>query len=288
MASRSRKQSKRGRSGGGGPVGGFVAAILAVSIIVAFFKIPGHQNAEGTLNFFESKAQSIENWVGSWSDQGIDLSGFFSSDGKSGQGTGQVPGVPGIAEDIPKDAALASLQTVVIADAQEVPYNRDEWKHWSAVRTCWDTREEVLYRQAEPGTAILTDKNKKPTNDINSACYITGGTWIDPYTGKTIKDPSALDIDHMVPLKYAATHGGQPWDGAKKEQFANSLEPGHLLAVDASANRQKSDKGPSNWVPQEAYQCQYAKDWVGVTSKWGLSVTQADKDSMSTMLAKCA
>jgi hypothetical protein len=100
---------------------------------------------------------------------------------------------------------------------------------------------------------------------------------------------SKLDVDHMVPLKNAHLSGGWAWDAATKRRYANVLaDTPHLIAVTASANRSKGAKSPDQWKPPNtAYWCTYATDWVGVKTTWGLTVTRAEAEALTTMLATC-
>lgn len=185
---------------------------------------------------------------------------------------------------------MSKLNSLTIANASGVKYDRGEWHHWNDLTPCWNVRDEVLYRDAvQDGTLTLLDKNKVRTSDKAKACYVAGGTWNDPYTGTVFTNPEDLDIDHMIPLNYAAQHGGQAWDSGKKESYANNMDYAHhLIAVSASANRSKSDKGPGEWKPANTSDyCTYATDWVNISSTWGLSVAQSDKDALSGMLATC-
>ena len=64
--------------------------------------------------------------------------------------------------------------------------------------------------------------------------------------------------------------------------------PGHLVAVTASANRSKGARGPEDWLPpDEAYWCQYSKDWVSVKVEWELTVTPAEFEALGGMLESC-
>lgn len=84
-------------------------------------------------------------------------------------------------------------------------------------------------------------------------------------------------------------HGGQAWDSKKKESYANNLSyVNHLIAVKASENRSKSDKGPSEWKPSnKGDYCNYAVDWITISKNFGLSTTQADANALKEMLATC-
>lgn len=290
MASRSRRTS-------GGGAQKVIWFLVVAGLIFAFFQIPYDPGARGLYEIAQAKSKTVQNWVGSVDDQVVSfveglLLGGDSAPPTGGGGTGEGAEPNGAKPASPQQAAAASaaLGTLPVAEASGSSYNRDEWSDWSTLRTCWDVREEVLSSQAKPGTAVYQDKDGKETTDKNRACTVVKGTWVDPYTGSSITDPSTIDIDHMIPLKYAATHGGQGWSADKKKQYANDLTySNHLLAVSAGANRSKSDKGPASWKPDNKnHWCTYATDWVNITQKWGLSVSNADKQALSEMLGTCS
>ncbi|MGM0953782.1 MAG: HNH endonuclease family protein [Pseudomonadota bacterium] len=54
-------------------------------------------------------------------------------------------------------------------------------------------------------------------------------------------DASKIDIDHVVPLKWAWQHGANKWTKEKRERFAN--DPRNLWSVELSLNSQKGAKG---------------------------------------------
>lgn len=180
---------------------------------------------------------------------------------------------------------LESIQTVEKYD--DVKYNRKDWKHWSAQNgnTCWNTREQALYNQGKD--VVLLDKNKKETTDINKACYIKSGVWVDPYSGETFTKPGDLDVDHTVPLNAAAKMGAQSWSAEQKEIFANDLQY-VLVVTSAKQNRAKGAKTPSEWMPekQEAH-CDYAKIYLEIVNKYKMNLTQADKDALAKALKTC-
>lgn len=287
----------RGRSGGF--FGTIVWFILILSLIFAWFKTPVPAGTS-VIGFAQAKSKSVEAWVKNTTAGGFNISEFLRGSeglvidiGGERKPLGDTPSRGGNAPaPTPVDSAKAStaLDSIQTADAEKIDYNRDEWKHWSpAGSSCWDTREAVLFAEAVPGTVKLLDKDKKPTDNKNAACSIASGEWNDPYAGKKVTDPKGLDVDHMIPLSYAAQHGGQAWDAKKKESYANSQEfAGHLVAADAGANRAKGDKGPSKWKPSnKAHHCEYANNWITISNTWGLSTTEADKKALKEMLATC-
>ncbi len=204
---------------------------------------------------------------------------------------------------VAREYTMDLLSKLKVSGSEEIEYNRAEWKHWSNVegKACWNTREEILHRDAEEGTVVYLDKKMNVTENYDEACAIgrpieekgklrvdtkNSGEWVDPYSGKSITTSSDLDIDHIVPLKYAAENGGQSWDEDMKEQFAN--DPDNLLATSAKENRSKGAKGPSGYIPPyKGYRCQYAKSFTGVASKYGLSITEKDSKALDKILSDC-
>ncbi len=68
--------------------------------------------------------------------------------------------------------------------------------------------------------------------------------------------------------------------------FAN--DPLNLLAVSASANRQKGDADAATWLPpNKRFRCAYVARQVAVKLKYGVSVTGAEQVAMRTVLDGC-
>ena len=175
----------------------------------------------------------------------------------------------------PADATRQLDTLVVSAWGSMAGYRRDRFRHWSSQQNGCDTRDVVLQRD---GTDVRTDED----------CKITGGTWVSPYDGKVVTDPSDIDIDHLVPLANAWRTGAREWTDEQRAAFANDLVRPQLIAVSASSNRAKGDQDPSQWrPPRREYWCTYARDWVAVKSYWRLSVTEAEKLALKEMLETC-
>ncbi len=156
-------------------------------------------------------------------------------------------------------------------------YNRDQFGDWvDADGDCQNTRAEVLLRQSI--TAVTyTDSHH---------CTVDSGLWVDPYLGDTVYKASELDIDHVVPLAECFRSGAWAWSDSLKKEYANSLEPGHLLAVSASANRSKGDKDPAAWLPKNSAFIQtYAKLWISVKLHWHLSMQKEEEARLENILA---
>ena len=154
-------------------------------------------------------------------------------------------------------------------------YDRDEWQHWiDADGDCQDTKQEVLIEES-----LIT-----PTLDARG-CRVVSGRWSDEYTGLVFTDPTDLEVDHRVPLANAHRSGGWAWDAARKRAYANDLiESAHLVAVSASVNRSKSDRGPDAWRPplRESW-CQYATTWRAVKQRWSLAISGGEDAALREM-----
>lgn len=219
---------------------------------------------------------------GSGSDgSGSDGSG---SDGSGEQGSGSSGSELSVAERAQK--RLAGL--TVAAELSMDSYDRDQWRHWDNVTSCWTVREEVLARDSAEGELTVLDGDGVVTGDPGAFCKVTGGVWWDPYTAETFTNPEDLDIDHVVPLAEAHRSGGAGWSEDQKADYANDLRTGHLVPVAAGANRSKGDKDPADWMPpNDGVSCGYVATWIAVKHRWGLSVDEAEVKVLRDVLAGC-
>lgn len=100
-------------------------------------------------------------------------------------------------------------------------YNRNKFGSWiDEDGDCQNTRHELLGQLS----------TQKPSHTSNG-CRVLRGRWLDPYTNKVFLDASKLDVDHLVPLKWAWDHGANGWGNTQRKQFAN--DPRNLFAVQA-------------------------------------------------------
>lgn len=177
-----------------------------------------------------------------------------------------------LAIDVLEDLAVKEKNT------SEKYYRKLFYDSWGRTSNGCSTREAILARD-------LKDVNM---ND----CKVQTGTLADPYTGKNINfirgqdTSSAVQIDHVVALSNAWATGA--YQLSEEMRYEISQDPLNLLAVDGSANQEKSDQDASEWLPENlAFQCQYVARQISVKYKYELWVTPSEKASMKNVLAKC-
>lgn len=177
--------------------------------------------------------------------------------------------------DDSKTALEAKLNQITIADADNSDYNRADYPHWIIQSGKCDTRETILKAAGFNSNAKTCKAEQKD-----------GFSYTDPYTGKKFNNPSDLDVDHLVPIEYANSHGAAKWNTEQKTAFANDMS--QLVAVDASANRAKGSKGPSGWMPKnKKFTCLYSAKWIDTALKYNLSITDADKKALEKGIQSC-
>jgi hypothetical protein len=176
--------------------------------------------------------------------------------------------------------AIDALNKLAIKGrAPKTNYTREQFgAQWTVTGGC-DTRNIILNRDL---TNVVVDEK----------CDVISGALNDPYTGKIIQftrgsDTSgAVQIDHVVALSDAWQKGAQQFTSEKRIALAN--DPLELLAVDGPTNLQKSDGDAATWLPpNKSFRCQYVARQIAVKQKYNLWVTQAEHDTMVTILNKC-
>jgi hypothetical protein len=153
------------------------------------------------------------------------------------------------------------------AAASSSEYSRSQFGHgWSDEDgDCQDARAE----------ALIASSTVQPVQFASDdQCRVTRGRWISPFTGDVIQNSSEIDIDHVVPLKWAWDHGAADWTREKRVRFAN--DPVNLFSVEASLNRSKGARGLSEWMPP-AGKCGYASRFLRITKLYGLRLPDADR-----------
>ncbi|TSB17556.1 HNH endonuclease family protein [Streptomyces benahoarensis] len=204
------------------------------------------------------------------------LTGCTPADGPGGKDAkddATASGAPG--------GALAALTGLPVKKrASQDGYARDRFgSAWADTdgNGC-GTRDDILQRDL------------RDTSHRGGSCAVVSGTLThDPYTGGTIRyrrGSSKVDIDHVVALSDAWQKGAARWAPRKRIALAN--DPLNLIAVEASANRSKSDGDAAAWLPEnQGYRCTYVARQVAVKKKYGMWVTRDEKAAMTKVLNGC-
>jgi 5-methylcytosine-specific restriction endonuclease McrA len=156
-------------------------------------------------------------------------------------------------------------------------YNRSDWPHWlDDDKDCQNTRHEILIQTSSKPVEFKTENE----------CNVLSGEWYDPYSGDTFTISKDLDLDHIVPLKFAHGHGADKWSREHKAMFANDLD--NLILAKASLNRQKGAKGLTDWLPPNfPYRCQYIARFNAVMLKYELAYIPSEQRIVNRMIKAC-
>lgn len=155
-------------------------------------------------------------------------------------------------------------------------YERSAFGHgWDdADEGCQDSRAEALAAQSTTNVRFADE----------SRCRVVSGRWISPFTGKVIENSSEIDIDHVVPLKWAWKRGAKDWAQSKRERFANDMV--NFWPVELSLNRSKGALGPNEWLPPSR-QCGYVARFVRNVKHYDLKPTKPEALWLKAFLKRC-
>ena len=207
-------------------------------------------------------------------EAGVEAEGAANGDGEAGGDvTGEADGP--LATEI-----LERLE--VKGRAPKTGYDREEfYSDWPVIDGC-NLRQRIIKREFGE-TAVLDSENR---------CTVVAGEYDEPYTGehKVFREreeiSEGVQIDHIVALSDAWQKGAQYLDAETRREIAT--DPLNLIAVDAAANQQKSDGDAATWLPaNKAFRCQYVARQIAVKYKYGLWVTEAEKEAMARVLTAC-
>ncbi len=193
------------------------------------------------------------------------------------------------AADVAKARVAIERLAVVEAAGAVADYRRAAFgKAWTDTdgNGC-NQRDDVLLRDAVTSAPHTVGRQGSCDHDVLS------GTWVDPYTGKSItltdaKQPSqaeSVQIDHIVALSVAWRYGASDWRAERRLQFANDLRD--LVASGGASNQSKGGSDAAQWQPIRAAQCGYAVRYVTVKAAYALATDAAEKRALAGMLATC-
>lgn len=186
-------------------------------------------------------------------------------------------------------AAYKVVQSLPVKGrAPKTGYSRDQFG------SAWTDAVNVQYGRNGCDTRNDILKRDLIKVSMSGRCKVLSGVLpYERYTGKQnvkfiASGPYAnqLDAEHIVALGDAWQKGAQKLSKAKRTEFAN--DPANLFMADPSANRQKGDADAASWLPKnKSYRCTYVTHQSNVKKKYNLWVTQAEKNSMLSVLKPC-
>lgn len=180
--------------------------------------------------------------------------------------------------------AAAFLNKLKVSKSHPSGYNRSVfgYRTTDVDKNGCDVREDVLARDL-----------KQVRFKYSGSCKVASGLLHDPYTGLNInfvrgrKTSALVQIDHVVALENAWQSGAWKWSHAKRLKFGNDML--NLLAVQGAANQEKGSASAAYWLPSnKSFRCDYVARQIAVKYKYDLSVTNAEKRSMASILHGCS
>lgn len=137
-----------------------------------------------------------------------------------------------------------------------------------------DTRADLLATQSL--VAVTMD---------SEGCRVTGGLWVDFYTGEQWRDSDDVQVDHVIALADAHDKGAWRMTPTEKSHFANDYL--NLVVTSDNLNASKGERGPLEWdVPGEGT-CDYAERYRAVMEKYTLDWEDDEKVAIDRQLERC-
>lgn len=179
----------------------------------------------------------------------------------------------------PAVEARAALDRLPVAtEGTMAGYTRDRFgQPWRDTdHNGCDQRSDVLLRDA--GSAARDEKRP---------CKVVAISLLDPYTGRRLDNVSDIQIDHVVSLGAAWRAGAAAWSDEQRELFAT--DESNLLAVDGKTNQAKGDDTPERFrrlIVRETW-CLVAKIYIATSGTYHLTITEATRDALASMVSTC-
>lgn len=182
--------------------------------------------------------------------------------------------------------ARTTLEALPVKKAASMAgYSQDDFRFWLSANA-WGWEDIPNAKDCDAREAALARDGEDVESDADT-CYANSGVWTDPYSGEEITDSSKVDIDHVVPRAAAHRAGADTWNDEQRTIFANS--PLVVVASGATSNREKGDKGPEAWKPDnKGSWCAYSLRWIAIKNEFGLNLTsEAERAALEEMLDTC-
>lgn len=112
-----------------------------------------------------------------------------------------------------------------------------------------------------------------------------GGRVYEPYTGRYFTNTGQTVVDHVVAKAEAHDSGMCGQSPEERQAFANDLA-NLVLATRTLRRHQKAARDAAEWLP-EINECWFAGTIVEVRVKYGLTVDEAERDVLESILSSC-
>lgn len=225
--------------------------------------------------YIDRVESTVSDVLNDWSEENGDDNRYDGNGSASETETTQNGSIPADLE--------ALIQSVTVAPADEnAQYDRDLYTSSSQYYECEDPEHDWHNSNGYTGDDDGEYTSVRAYGFYESKYYDgESDSYTDPYTNETSdvseSGPKGYDWDHVIPLAYADSHGTNAWTEEQKKAFADDPLVG--VCVNASDNRAKGAKGPSEWLPDENVD-DYCYTWLVISSEYGLSISQEDMDTI--------
>jgi hypothetical protein len=178
---------------------------------------------------------------------------------------------------------LAREQLAVLPEPRTLPdpaplFDASEWDVVDS--GCLSIAEQVLLARSAVDVTFAD----------NMECVPDAGSWTDVYVGRTITRTLDAEVVMHIPVDRVWAAGGWNWTPDTRQAFLNDLDhPATQQVVASGTGHNPRSQGPAQWRPGNSDSwCSYAVDWIAVSHRWNLSVTEAERTALSEMLDSCA
>ncbi|KQO98844.1 DUF1524 domain-containing protein [Leifsonia sp. Leaf264] len=178
-------------------------------------------------------------------------------------------------------SALKSLEKLGATDDPADNFDASEFGDgWVDInRNGCDTFADTLDRDL---TKVVKSKD---------GCTVKSGSLTDPYTGAKVEytskqSPASITVDRVVGLADAWQSGASTWNPVKLVKFAN--DPLNMITVDEASSSARAGRPADQWAPPDVtYACDFLARQITVKTKYALTVTDGERESMKAILVGC-
>lgn len=171
--------------------------------------------------------------------------------------------------------ALTFAPTTAHTD-DEPRYSRKAFGSWTT-KKCQNTRTWVISRTATDQKAYIEYKSDR-------RCKVRSALLWDVYTESWL-GVSLMDVEHIIPLKFAWDRGASRWTRAERKAFANDMTL--LVLVNHRYNRQRGDKAYWDWLPPNTNaHCPLLMTFKDGIERYRLTLTRGEVSKLNAAVRK--